>query len=55
MSVAEYTEEPDMSYWGWYLEDCKANNIKPSIKDYLVFLDEMASDHKEYYEGLDND
>lgn len=53
MSTTEYTKEPDMSYWDIYKSECKAENMKPSFKDYLVWLDEMEADKKDFYEGGD--
>lgn len=47
------TIEPDMTLWAAYKAECKAEGMKPSLKDYLVWLEEADMDRKDYYEGND--
>ena len=50
MSVTSFSEEPDMQYWEQYLLECKVMNVRPKLKDYLLFLEEADIDRKENYE-----
>jgi hypothetical protein len=47
MSVAEYMGEPDdvhLRYWDTYLLACRADNTKPNLNDFLVWLSEQDID-----------
>ena len=47
MSVPEANidyPEVDELLWEQYLLDCRANELKPSIKDYMVWIDEQIYD-----------
>lgn len=50
-----YTYDIDYTLWEAYLADCKAHNIKPSLKDYQLFLQEADLDRAENAQGEDDE
>lgn len=40
----------DYSLWEMYLQECRALEIRPSMSDYSVFLQELNLDRSEHYE-----
>lgn len=41
-------KEIDERYWEAYLLECRAMDVKPSLSDYVVFLDEMDKDTEDW-------
>lgn len=45
MSVTEYSIEPNPKLWEQYLQECRALEIRPSLSDYQVYLQEQDLDN----------
>lgn len=47
--------EIDERLWGDYLMDCRANDVHPKIKDFLIWCDENDIERPEAWDGEQTD